>query len=223
MTTDDLRRAFPEILAWAAQTGREVEVRDVIGRLQREYAAHPEALGQLRTLLRDLESATTVQVPSAWVVAANARIAELELGARSRPGVLDQARAALAEAVRFFEATLVGDTFAGQALQGIRGTAIHRPRHLHFVSEVGDVHLQIDRGARSSTLIGQFVPARADLMETSIRAQASVSDDVQVVELDPGAQFNFTDVHDGEVRIELRMGTDSLRLAPFWIRPRHEE
>lgn len=223
MTTDDLRRSYPEILAWADRTGREEEIRDLIERLQGELSADPTALTQLRSLLQRLETVATIQVPSAWVATANARLAELEAAAQARPGVLDRARGLLAEAVRIVEATLVGDTLSGQALQGIRGAAIHRPRHLHFVSELGDVHLQVNTAPKNSAVMGQFVPARPDLVGASIQARAIVSDDVQVVDLDPGAQFHFTDVHDGEVRIELSMGTESLQLAPFWIRPRHEE
>ena len=225
MTTNDADKPFADAIAWAQRTGRARDLRDVLERLHRDLADDPVALAQIRTLLDRIQASSAVEAPSAWVQTATTRIVELEAAARAAtgPGFIDRARSILREVARVVEAQLVGDTFAGQALQGIRGSTALQPRQLHFVSELGDVHIQVDRTDRGHSVMGQFVPSQEDLLDIAMEARATTSDGSTTVDLDPGAQFSFTNVQDGEIRIELSLGKESLNLAPFWIRSRQKE
>ncbi|MEZ4647195.1 MAG: hypothetical protein R3E97_00170 [Candidatus Eisenbacteria bacterium] len=222
MTTNDADKLFAAALARAAQSGSEKDLREVLASLREELADDPIALSQIRVLLARIQDVAEVEAPRPWIDAAVARIVELERSLAPTPGLLERAKDALRDAVRIIEAQLVGDTFAGAALQGIRGSAALQPRQLHFSSELGDVHLQIDRGERGHSVMGQFVPLRADLLDAEIEARATTDGGTTSTSLDPGAQFHFTDVEDGEIRIELDMGKDSLRLVPFRIPSREE-
>ncbi|MCB9466019.1 MAG: hypothetical protein H6682_20165 [Candidatus Eisenbacteria bacterium] len=222
MTTNDADKIFAAALARAARTGSEQDLRDVLNSLREELADDPVALNQVRSLLAQIQDVAEVATPRPWIDAAVARIMELERGLAPAPSLLERAKDALRDAVRIIEAQLVGDTFAGAAMQGIRGSAAFQPRQLHFSSELGDVHLQIDRSERGHSVMGQFVPLHLDLLDAEIEARATTERGTTSTHLDPGAQFHFTDVEDGEIRIELDMGKDSLRLVPFRI-PSHEE
>ena len=224
MTTDDADKFFEDALAWASQAGRARDFRDVLERLHQELSSDPAALAQMRTLLDRIQASASTQAPPAWVMAATAHIAQLEAKAKAAgPGFIARTTKRLQAAARVIEAQLVGDTLAGQALQGIRGSTALQPRQLHFVSELGEVHLQIDQTDRGHSIMGQFVPARSELLDVAIRAEATAAGNSKSVDLDPGAQFCFTDLQEGEIRIELSIGKESLRLAPFLIRSRQEE
>jgi hypothetical protein len=91
-------------------------------------------------------------------------------------------------------------------MQGIRGSAVSEHRQLMFESPLGSLHLQVETGSGSYTVIGQLVPS-----DPADRLRGGVVR-VEVQRGSPRGRLSET----GEFRIEgVPGGTVRIRIA--WV------
>jgi hypothetical protein len=114
-------------------------------------------IGSMREILAALRVPPLAVAPEAFVRTALERIAEeRRLQPRRTPvGALKEGVRRVLEEIRL---GVVLDTAAGAAMQGIRGSATSDLRQLLFESPQGNLHLRIEGGSGSHSLIGQLVP-----------------------------------------------------------------
>lgn len=137
----------------------------------------------------------------------------------SRRGVRDVLQDAADGATRILaeiRASLVLDSPAGAALQGVRGSAMANVRQLLYESPAGSILLLVEPAGDGPTNVqGQFLPAEASMPVTGARAVIDVDGRTTAVPLSSTGEFRFEGVPPGTIRLCLETGASRVVLDPL--------
>lgn len=180
---------------------------------------------ELRSLAEALRAPALALAPETWVRAAREWIQEQEATARkmARPGLAASVRRGLQTArgqadriVHEVQAILALDSFAGTALQGIRGSATLQPRQLLYESSLGNLHLQIDsEGTRTFSLLGQLIPSDGVVHPSEARVVLEQNQEETTRRMQASGEFRFRGIGPG--RFRLRLEWSGHRLIIDWL------
>jgi hypothetical protein len=120
---------------------------------------------------------------------------------------------------RFIEeirASLVLESPAGAALQGVRGSATANARQLLYESPAGSILLLVEPAEAGSTKVqGQFLPAAGSAPVVGSRAVIEAGGRETAVLLSSTGEFRFEGVPPGTIRLSLENGVSRVVLDPL--------
>jgi hypothetical protein len=161
-----------------------------------------ERVASSREILAALRVSPLSVAPEAFVRSALEKIAALRQGQAPRTaiGAVKEKVRRVLEEVRL---GLVLDTAIGASMQGIRGSAVSEHRQLMFESPLGNLHLQVEAGSGSYTVIGQLVPSNpADRLRGGV-VRVEVQRGSPRGRLSETGEFRIEGVPGGTVRIRI--------------------
>lgn len=172
-----------------------------------------------RTVLRALRAPRIVDPPQEWVDQGLDRLSSEGSSPDSATSSLARrARrigSAAGDALRRIHGKLVLDTFAGAALQGVRGAATGG-RQMLILYPKAKLYLRITQAPNGLAMItGQYVTADRLPPRGSVTLQTA--DGVRDGDLESTGEFRFERVPRGEVSVTLRDGSDVLVSDPIRI------